>query len=94
MESERRALSQKRNDFETITGFPASIGARPSLGADKLRLSLLGAPMRGFVQKPPGWLPSETSWLARPGAVVSPPDSGGRSPERTLTPCFLPHLVR
>ena len=33
--------SQKTEDFETITRFPASIGACPSLGADKLRLSLL-----------------------------------------------------
>ena len=35
-------LSHLREDFETITGFSASIGAYPSLGADKLRLSLLG----------------------------------------------------
>ena len=34
-------LSDKREDFETITGFPASIGACPWLGADNARLSLL-----------------------------------------------------
>ena len=35
--------SQKTEDFETITGFSASIGSCPSLGADNPRLSLLGA---------------------------------------------------
>jgi hypothetical protein len=34
-------LSHLREDFETITGFPASIGARPSLGADNPRWLLL-----------------------------------------------------
>jgi hypothetical protein len=38
---ESKTLYQKTEDFETITGFPASIGARPSLGADKPWLSLL-----------------------------------------------------
>jgi hypothetical protein len=42
MRSGCRVVSQKREDFETITGFSASIGACPSLGDDKLRLSLLG----------------------------------------------------
>jgi hypothetical protein len=39
---ERFMVSQKREDFETITGFPASIGVCSSLGDDKPRLSLLG----------------------------------------------------
>ena len=43
MQSGCRVVSQKREDFETITGFSASIGSCPSLGADNPRLSLLGA---------------------------------------------------
>ena len=38
--------SQKREDFETITGFSASIDVCPSLGDDKPRLSLL----RGYLE--------------------------------------------
>src|SRR5262249_47828749 len=37
----RISLSQKREGFETITGFPASIGACPSLGDNHPRFLLL-----------------------------------------------------